>query len=99
MFSKNHVFYRCGGELRAYTRDGGMKVWGVREATGFIAERGNRMLLSGPGDMVLSVDKNTGQILGRTHAGGWIFPPRSSPDTTIYAISRSGVVLSVEVGF
>lgn len=98
-FSKSHVFYVCGGELRAFTRDTGTKSWGVKGATAFIAERGGRMLLAGGKGELISVDKKTGAILGKANAGGWTFPRRGTPDATIYAVSTKGELLSVETGF
>ncbi len=99
MFSAKLVFYRCGGELRAFARDTGDKAWAVKGATGFIAERGGRMLLSGAGGELISVDKKTGEVLGRADGRGWTFPRRATPDSTIYAISTYGAVMAVEMGF
>lgn len=98
-FSKSHVFYVCGGELRAFARDTGTKAWGVKGATAFIAERGGRMLLAGGKGEVISVDKKSGAILGRASVAGWTFPRRGTPDATIYAVSTRGELLSVESGF
>jgi len=99
MFSAKLLMYRCGGELRAFTRDTGAKVWAVKEATGFVAERGGRMLLSGSGGRLVSIDKNTGEVLGRATADGWTFPTMITPDSTLYAISAFGALVSVETGF
>ncbi len=98
-FSKNCVFYVCGGELRAFARDTGARLWAVPGATGVIAERGGRMLLSGEDGMLISVDAKTGKVLGHAGAPGWYFPPRTEPDQTLCAVSRDGEVFSVEVGF
>jgi outer membrane protein assembly factor BamB len=99
IFSSKLLFYRCGGEFRAFARDTGAKVWAVKDATGFVAERGGRILLSGPGGRLISVDKKTGEVLGRTSAPGWTFPPMVTPDSTVYAISTNGALMSVETGF
>jgi outer membrane protein assembly factor BamB len=99
MFSAKLLMYRCGGELRAFARDTGAKAWAVKGATGFVAERGGRILLTGSGDRLISIDKRTGEVLGQADARGWTFPPRVVPDSTVYAISSYGAVMSVEVGF
>jgi outer membrane protein assembly factor BamB len=99
MFSAKLLFYRCGGEFRAFARDTGAKVWAVKDATGFVAERGNRLLLSAPGGRLISVDKKTGEVVGRMDAPGWTFPSNVAPDTTVYGISTYGALLSVETGF
>jgi len=99
MFSSKLLFYRCGGEYRAFARDTGAKVWAVKDATGFVAERGGRILLSGPGGRLISVDKKTGEVLGRASVGGWHFPTRVQPDSTIFAVSAYGAVTSVEFGY
>jgi hypothetical protein len=98
-FSAKHVFYRCGGELRAFDRATGAKAWAVRGASAFVAERGGRMLLSTTDGRLLSVDKTNGKVLASMNAGGWTFPRRASADTTIFAISRTGTLVAVEFGF
>ena len=98
-FSKNFVFYRAGGELRAFKRDSGDKAWAVKDAVSFVAERGGRILLAGRSGSLISVDKKTGAILGRASAHGWTFPARQAPDATVYAISTNGALMSVESGF
>jgi outer membrane protein assembly factor BamB len=99
MFSAKLLMYRCGGELRAFARDTGAKVWAVKEATGFVAERGGRILLTGPGGRLISVDKKTGEVLGHAVATGWTFPACVTPDSTLYAVSMNGDIMSVETGF
>jgi hypothetical protein len=99
MFSSGLVFYNCGGQFRAFDRETGAKAWALPGAGQFIAERGGRLLVLAGGDMLLSVDKKTGAVLGHASVKGWQFPPRTSADSTIFAISRYGVIQAVEFGF
>jgi outer membrane protein assembly factor BamB len=98
-FSSKYAFYRCGGELRAFARDTGNKVWSVKGAHSFVAERGGRMLLAGNDGTLISVDKKTGQELGRADAKGWTFPTRITPDSTVYGVSEHGTLVAIESGF
>lgn len=98
-FSSTHAFYVCGGELRAFSRATGTKAWAVKGATAFVAERGGRVLVAGPNGSLISVDKKTGEVLGRADVRGWYFPPRIAADSTIYAISKTGALVAIESGF
>jgi hypothetical protein len=97
-FSSGHVFYMCGGELRAFVRETGAPAWASREVTGFVAERGDRMLMQAGANNVVAVDKKTGEVLARASVPGWHFPVRVAPDSTVYAISNEGMLLAVEFG-
>jgi hypothetical protein len=97
-FSSKHVFYRCGGELRAFARDSGAKAWAVPGATGYVAERGARMILAAGAGHLISVDAKTGEVLGRATMSGWNFPVRVAADSTFYAVSGDGKLVAVEFG-
>lgn len=98
-FSKKYAFYRCGGELRAFDRTTGAKAFAVKGAVSYVAERGGRILFAGAGDTLISIDSATGKVLGTATLPGWHFPSRPEPNSTIYAVSRNGALMSIELGF
>jgi hypothetical protein len=98
-FGPSHVFYVCGGELRAFNRATGNLDWAVKGATQFIAERGSRTLVSCPCGTVKSVDTKSGKVLSEKMLAGWWFPVRAKANTTLFAISNRGMLVSVEHGF
>ncbi len=98
-FSPSHAFYVCGGELRAYDRGTGALAWTAKGATRFVAERGMRTLLAGPGGKLVSVETKSGKVLGSKSLPGWSFPTRSAQNATVIGISDRGMLVSVETGF
>jgi hypothetical protein len=98
-FSSKYAYYRCGGEFRAFDRVTGNKAWAVKGAVSFVAERGARILLAGSDGSLIAVDKKSGKELGRADARGWTFPARTTPDATIYGVSKYGTLVAIESGF
>lgn len=98
-FSSKFAFYECGGELRAFELAGGARAWSVKGATTFVAERGERTILSDGHGTLYAVQTKTGKLLGMRSMPGWRFPTRMKPDATIVAISNAGMVVAVETGW
>lgn len=98
-FGTHHVFYVCGGELRAYDRATGAHAWSVKGATQFVAERGSRTIVSCPCGTVKAIETKTGKVLAEKMLAGWSFPARSKANSTIFAVSNRGMIVSVEQGF
>lgn len=98
-FSSSLVFYRCGGELRAFDRTTGERVFAVPHGLSFVAERGGRVLVMADGGRLVSLDRKSGKVIGVADVRGWTFPPRVQPDATIYAVSTHGAVMAVELGW
>lgn len=98
-FSSKHAFYAIAGELRAFDRATGARVWSVKGANRFVAERGARTLLTDDGGNLIAVETKTGKVLGAKPMRGWHLPTRPVPDATVVAISNEGIVIAVETGF
>lgn len=98
-FSSKHVYYVCGGELRAHDRATGARAWAVPGATQYVCERGGRTIVAGEGSRLWSVDTKTGKVLATGSAPGWTFPARPTPDTTVFAVSDRGMLVAVEFGW
>lgn len=98
-FSSKFAFYECGGELRAFDLAGGSRAWSVKGATTFVAERGDRTILSDGNGTLYAVATKTGKVLGKHSMPGWRFPTRTKPDATLIAISNAGMVVAVETGW
>jgi hypothetical protein len=98
-FGPKHAFYVCAGELRAFDRASGARAWAVPGATQFVCERGIRTLLAGPGGRLWSVETKSGKVLGTAVVEGWSFPARAKADSTLFAVSASGLVVGVELGW
>lgn len=97
--SAKHAFYAVAGELRAFDRASGARVWSVKGATRFVAERGARTLLTDADGNLIAVETKTGNVLGRKPMKGWRLPTRTTPDATVIAINNGGVVVAVETGW
>ncbi len=98
-FSQDLVFYRCGGELRAYDRATGMLAWANAHCERFVAERGDRIILSGAGGSLCAIEKSTGKVLAEASLPGVRFPARRTPNATIYAVTDLGALVAIENGF
>jgi outer membrane protein assembly factor BamB len=98
-FSDTHAFYRRGGALYAFDRTNGAKKWSVEGGRRFVAQRGDRMLFTADGDMVVSVDTESGEVKGCAHLPHVWFPPQRKTDGTVTAITDTGLMVSVEFGW
>ncbi len=98
-FSDTLAFYRRGGKLWAFDRATGAPQWSVDEAESFVAQRGDRILLTAEEDMVVSVDAATGEVQARASMPHVIFPTQRVKDGTVTAITDTGMLVSVELGW
>jgi outer membrane protein assembly factor BamB len=97
-FGPNHTFYVCGNELRAFDRETGRRAWSHREADRFLAQRGDRVLV-GNGKRIWALNATSGKVISCVNAPGVIIVPDSTADQTVYAVSPTGVIVAVELGW
>jgi outer membrane protein assembly factor BamB len=98
-FSASLVFYRRGGALHAFDRASGVPRWSVKGGERFVAERDGRILVTASGSRLVAVDAKSGEVEGSAHMPHVIFPVQRTPNGTVVAITRSGLMVAVEYGW
>lgn len=99
-FSDTHVFYVCGGELRAFDRATGRKAWALEGATEYAATRGDRVIVRmGNGGLYMAVDAESGETVGMANLGDAHIVPQATVDATVYTVGAQGLIMAVESGF
>lgn len=97
-FSDSHVFYVCGGQLRAYDRATGRMAWALDGATEYAATRGDRVICHMQDGLYVSVDAASGEIKGTANLGNAQILPAVAADSTVYAVTDDGLLMAVEFG-
>ena len=98
-FSSKNVFYRVGGELRAYDRATGKMAWAVEGATAYLAERDDHMLLKGEGSTFYSVITATGEVIEEADMPGVTIPSSVAANGTVHVVTHDGLLVAVEYGW